>query len=373
VHSIIQVGCGRIFRERIVPAINVLAQERLLTVSHVVDVMPPDAVAQALDELRSARPRYHRIGEGPGNLAQLLQRPELRAQPVLVATPTPRHPEHACAALVAGCPVALEKPLAANVNGLREIESCLARHDERLLFPLGYYLIEKGLPLLALARRGALSPTQLGCLRGIAPEDWNELRSRLGAVSSVTAMLREGADLREWVWSDDSGGLTLETFSHLVAMVLPWLDELTLDEAVIGRTPLAPTGRTENVVFAAFHGPNQEPVRLACEKWCPDHLLSRWLRVDFQHGSAMMDLEGETLTVQVGDRQWNARVSARIKYEAQLRMFVAKLDDLDEPTELAIGRRSVHLSSLVREHALRSGTRLLSSSWLDNRLGRGPL
>lgn len=365
--DVVLIGCGQVSRRRIVPALKVLDSEGVFALRHVVDILPVDDMA-TLSEFAPLRPRFHQIAAQPGALARLLQQPEFASAAIVVATPTPWHVDHACAALAASCPVALEKPLCASTHALDELAGCLQHHDGRLFFPLGYYLIEKGLPLLALARSGRLTPAQLDCLQGLAVNDWAALRSELGAVSSVTGMLREGHDERGWVHADGAGGHTLETFSHLVAMMLPWIDEPILEDAAVGFTSPGGGAQTETTIFARFRSPAGADVRLACQKDCQPHLRQRWLRVGFEHGSAMMDLETGLLTVETGRVRKSARLSRTLKYEPQLRAFAEKVAAPDTPTEYLVGRRSVAISIAVREQALARGMRVLEPSWVDQQM-----
>jgi predicted dehydrogenase len=369
VRSVIQIGCGQVARERIFPAIKGLAAAGVLSVGHVVDVLPLERVAEALDQLAPVHAFYHQVDPRPEAVARLLRQEGLAGLPVIVATPTSLHSEHARAALAANCPVGLEKPLAGNARGLDEIAAFLDAHDPRLLFPFGYYLIEKGLPLLALARRGQLTPTQLSLLDGIGGDEWAELRDALGPVSRVTAMLREGPDTRAWVRESESGGQTLETFSHLVAMVLPWFESISLGNIVLGRTPAAPKGPMESMIYAELVGPRREQIVLGCEKWSPENKVARWMHIAFARGTASMDFETQRLTVKLPSRRRTAGVATRVKYEPQLRMFASKLDNLDEPTEYEVARRSALLSIAVREVGFANGLRSLPSSWLDEHIG----
>ena len=371
--AIVVGGCGQVSRQRILPALKALAGEHLLSVRHVVDVRPSEQAHALLEGLLPAGGRYHRIAAAPGELGRLLQEEGLGGHPVIVATPTPWHADHLCAALDASCPVALEKPLAATLQALASMDARLARRDATLLFPLGYYLIEKGLPLLALARRGALSPVQLACLQGLEVEAWATLRTKLGRVVSVTGVLREGPDPRSWVLADDAGGHTLETFSHLVAVTLPWIARLELRQAVLGSCPTVAAGRTESLMYAEFDGPQGERVVLGCQKWSPADAVQRWLRVDCEYGQALMDFDTQVLTVRFGAHETRAGMRPGLaKYEPQLRMFAEKIARPGLPTEYALAAESVRLALAVRRAGLVDGLYEHPAHWLDQRIhGRG--
>jgi hypothetical protein len=369
VETIVVGGFGQVARQRILPAMKVLAAEGLLTASHIVDVLPYSQVRATLNELLPLTPTYHQIAPMKGELKRLLKDRELRSRPVVVATPTAWHAEHLCAALEASCPVALEKPLAPSMQALDEIGACLGRYDCRLLFPLGYYLLEKGLPLLALARSGSLTPVQLGCLSGPTIEEWKSAREQLGSVISVTGVLREGPDQRAWVLEGEAGGHTLETFSHLIAVTLPWVDKLKLDRAVLGSSHVVMGGQTETMMYAEFFGPRNERVLLACQKWCPRETLERWMRIECEHGNVLMDFDSQKLTVRVGEREIQSQTMANLlKYEPQLRMFAEKIFHPDLPTEFELARASVVLALEVRLAGLTDGLREVPSGWLDEQL-----
>jgi len=369
VEAIVVGGCGQVARQRILPALKALASQRLMGVGDVVDVLPPAQAEAALRGLVPDDIRYHQIEAAPGELGRLLKREGLRGRPVIVATPTPWHADHLRAALEAGCPVALEKPLAASLQSLDAIATCLARGDASLLFPLGYYLIEKGLPLLALARRGALSPAQLACLSGPNVDGWASLRERLGRVVSVTGVLREGPDPRTWVLDGETGGHTLETFSHLIAASLPWVERLELRRAVLGASPTVAAGRTESLMYAEFDGPGGERVVLGGQKWSPADAVQRWLRVDCAHGRALMDFDSQLLSVRVGPHETRAAMRpGLVKYEPQLLMFAEKIAHPTLRTEYALAGASVRLALAVRRAGLAEGLYEHPARWLDQRI-----
>ena len=367
--AIVVGGCGQVARQRILPALKALAAKDLLRVGHVVDVLPPAQAEAALQGLVPAEARYHQLEAAPGELGRLLKREALRGRPVIVATPTPWHADHLRAALEASCPVALEKPLAASLQALDMIATCLARGDATLLFPLGYYLIEKGLPLLALARRGALSPAQLACLAGPDADGWASLRTRLGRVVSVTGVLREGPDARAWVLDGETGGHTLETFSHMIATSLPWVERLELRRAVLGSSPTVAAGRTESLMYAEFDGAQGERVVLGCQKWSPADVVQRWLRVDCEHGRALMDFDTQVLSVRLGVHETRVEMRAGLaKYEPQLLMFAEKIAHPGLRTEYALASESVRLALAVRRAGLVDGLYEHPARWLDQRL-----
>ena len=367
--AIVVGACGQVARQRILPALQALAGHGVLELGDVVDVLLPAQAEAALRGLVPADVRYHQVEAAPGELQRLLRRDALRGRPVIVATPTPWHAQHLRAAIEAGCPVALEKPLAATLQALDAIATSLAHGDASLLFPLGYYLIEKGLPLLALARGGALSPAQLACLAQPDAPAWLTLRERLGGVVAVTGVLREGPDPRAWVLDGETGGHTLETFSHLVATTLAWVEPLALRRAVLGSSPTVAAGRAETLVYAEFDGARGERVVLGCQKWSPADAVQRWLRIDCEHGHALMDFDSQVLTLRLGAQQMRLALRPGLaKYEPQLRMFAEKIAHPALRTELALACESVRQALAVRRAGVADGLFEHPPRWLDQRI-----
>lgn len=353
--DLVQVGVGSVFRERYLPAAEALRPDVEVRFTDLIDLLPEPEVRRAVQPLGLPDFRYHRLPSGAVEALQdLLSNVALAGRPVVLATPGPAHARQIAAVLDCGHFVAVEKPLATRREDLELLEQRLHPADLEKLFIFGYYLIEKGLPLTLLARRGRGTPSQLGAVSGMATSRWDDLRQRLGAVRGIRGVLVEGADYRQWLLAEESGGQTLETFSHLAALCCVWCERVDVLEVRLGR-PAAVPMTAETLTWSRLVGDGKVPIELCCAKWAPAALRQRWFEVCFEHGRAWMDLESEVLTVTCDQHEWTGRLRRRAKYEPQFRQLVEKLADPTLAVEYAVSRRATDLALRVREAGLRTG------------------
>ncbi len=108
--------------------------------------------------------------------------------------------------------IVVEKPIAAKLSELIEIEKIIADSNKReRIFFLSYYILEKALPLYYLTSNNRLYEKYLDIDDSLALHNW---RLRLGILKTVHIEIIEGADSREWTFKKENGGQLLETFIH---------------------------------------------------------------------------------------------------------------------------------------------------------------
>jgi hypothetical protein len=338
-----------------VPAVRALLPEVEVQFSDLVDVLPDPEIRQSVEPIGLGDFRYHRLrSDAPGALRDLLSGAALAGKPVLLATPGPAHARQIVTALDCGRFVAVEKPLATCREDLELLGRRLRPGDAEHLFVFSYYLIEKGLSLTLLARRGHGTPAQLSALSETSPSYWADRRERLGGVCGIQGVLIEGADHRTWLEAKKSGGQTLETFSHLAALCCVWCDQVDVRDARLGRPAGVPMS-AETLTWSRLVGDGNVSIELFCAKWARAEIRQRWFQVRFKHGCALMDLESEVLTVVCEGEESKCQLLRRAKYEPQFRQLVEKLTEPALPGEYSVSRRAADLALRVRDAGLRSG------------------
>jgi hypothetical protein len=321
----------------------------------LIDVLPEPEIRRSVEPIGLRDFRYHRIrADEPGALREILSDITLTDKPVLLATPGPAHARQIISALNCGRFVAVEKPIATCREDLDVLERQLRSRSADRLFIFNYYLIEKGLPLTLLARRGQGTPAQLSAVSEKRPSYWADLRDRLGGVRGIQGVLVEGSDHRTWLEAEESGGQTIETFSHLAALCCVWCDQVDVRETCLGRPAAVPMS-AETLTWSRLVGDGRIPIELFSAKWAPTEACQRWFQVRFEHGWAWMDLEAELLTVFCDGEESKCRLLSRAKYEPQFRQLVEKLANPALPVEYLASRRAVDMALCVRDAGLRVG------------------
>jgi hypothetical protein len=97
--------------------------------------------------------------------------------------------------------------------------------------------------------------------------------------------------------------------------------------------------------------------------------VQRWLRVDCEHGHALMDFDSQALTVRLGAQRTRLEMRPGLaKYEPQLRMFAEKIAHPALRTELALAGESVRQALAVRRAGVVDGLFEHPVRWLDQRI-----
>lgn len=153
----------------------------------------------------------------------------------VVATPSSTHYDYYCLMKQMNCICAIEKPATIDLYKYKKMRSdSFGKDNSPDWFPMAYYLLEKGFPLLYLLNdEVSTSGNYSGLVEvtGVAPA-WiskngcavKMLREALGQVKEFRGLILEGSSSnalhqRFWVLENGGGGNTWETLFHLVTMV----------------------------------------------------------------------------------------------------------------------------------------------------------
>lgn len=153
----------------------------------------------------------------------------------VVATPSSTHYDYYCLMKQMNCICAIEKPATIDLYKYKKMRSdSFGKDNSPDWFPMAYYLLEKGFPLLyLLSEEVSESDGYSGLVEvtDVAP-DWiskngcavKMLREALGQVKEFRGLILEGGSSnalhqRFWVLENGGGGNTWETLFHLATMV----------------------------------------------------------------------------------------------------------------------------------------------------------
>ena len=308
---------------------------------------------------------YHRVA--PGDLdavAKILQ--SLGTRAVIISTPTNVHVPLALTALTAGCFVAIEKPIASNVDDVARMDRWIAGNGTKRIFVFGYYLLEKALPLLALRLAGNLPDLHLSLMNGPDRATWAAVRHRLGAPRMMRARLLEGPDYRFWPLTHEAGGHTLETLSHLVALAVSWFSDLNLLESRLGRYEGLSADTAESASVAVYEAEQGATVELTAVKFVDRTFCQRRAEIVFDHGIAEMDMDAKRLMVScTGNVTLDVSMKDSDSYSPQFRLLCERLDKPTDSIEYEISRTATLLSLQLREASLKHGIESYSSQGMN--------
>lgn len=232
------VGGGAVVSERIVPALMALG-----TPPCSILVLDRNETARRGDFFRQVGVVYEQFSSNDHLVGRVLA----AQAPTLIATWPDSHFAYASELVAAGIPIAVEKPLCANREDFVGFERLLSRHVESVmpLFCLGYYALEKALPLVCCFDADIAKQTSVlltvetnGEKRQFDFDDVRQRLSRMGRLRALDLAILEGADRspsgRERHWTEQSylGGALLDTFVHAMQLAIivvgegPWLERL---------------------------------------------------------------------------------------------------------------------------------------------------
>jgi predicted dehydrogenase len=360
------IGAGDVVRKRYAEGMAALGSKPPLHIAAVIDVRPPQDIGWAGQSSRVLQ----LTDQSPDGLVALLRSNGLAESPAIIATPTAFHVPYALALMGLGMKVAIEKPFALNREQVRQFDEAIGRTGSRDVFLLGYYALEKGLPLFCLGLAGAAPDVYLDQLQPrVQRSRLEKLRRDLGRVRSIRAVLLEGRgdaaqlDHRSWVLDARNGGNTLETFYHLVCMTSAFVN---IERARILSTALASHRETaehyrqqtglpaaETMTLAALASEEGASVRLACGKYVSERVHERWMEVTFEHGTAVADFERCVVKVRGPNGELQLGLKNEVKYATQFALLQEKLRDGAMRTELQLFRHALLSTLAIREHGAR--------------------
>lgn len=235
------IGCGDVTEVKSGPAFNKIANSKL------VAVMRRDAVKAEDYAKRHGVPKWY------SNASDLINDPEVNA--IYIATPPLQHEEYTIAALAAGKPVYVEKPMALNSEAAKRMADASTKYDVKLV--VAHY--RRAQPLF-LKIKSLLEEKKIGDVRFV------ELKMLQSAASDIIANSEEN-------WRIDpaisGGGLFHDLAPHQLDLMLYYFGEAINFHGLANKHEEAPvadlvTGHIEfenNVVFNGlwcFSAPQSE-------------------------------------------------------------------------------------------------------------------
>ncbi len=314
------VGAGQVTQKRILPALSALGvrsrEIQLLDTGPAAGSpgdMSPSAIVDRLVKMRT---------------------------PVIIATPTASHLFYVEALAAEAMPFAVEKPIVAAEEELRRL-----RREPHLMargFSLGYYALEKALPVTYLMTRREVYCSYLEASGGGQLPSGSELEDlvhRLGPVRSVHGWVLEDSsrspsgDLRAWTEQPPSLGSLVETAVHplhVAATIVPGLRSFIPSAIEVARhgpraaAVLASTGQDIAPTFVDARGSAGDvSVRVTVGKHMAPSAAARGLVAHFDHGRLVADFDARCAVL---EHEEGARVELHVQrkrapYEVQMSLF----------------------------------------------------
>jgi predicted dehydrogenase len=369
------IGAGDVVQNRYLAAAAAVDQECDFKISDIVDVRPPSVLSTEFHSKGiNTLVRFHQMmDKSPDSLIRLLDQEGLSSSPTIIATPSLFHIPYGLALLERGMTVCIEKPFAACQSQVAQFDKVIEKRGTDRLFLLGYYAIEKGLAAFALGNSGNVPRAYLDLLEpSIEPQFVTEIRASLGQVKQIRGVLLEGAgtagslDHRSWVLTHSSGGNTVETFYHLVCMVLPFLGDksrVKIADVQLSRHRLTAQRfhedfgeqAAETFTAAKLYADKSIEARLVCAKYVPESLHQRWMEIEFENGRAFADFESGTLQIEGQDFHLLIGLRHKTKYFTQFALFAEKIHNPLLRTEYVLFRDALLLTLEIRERGLEYG------------------
>lgn len=329
------IGAGDVVRTRYLAG---LATQRRLRLAHVL----------SLEETCAIDVDYTRLPDDVPTAARVIADRVPADWPIVIATPTPTHVPYGIALAQTHRRLVIEKPLTTSSTTRARFEATVGPPGSRW-FPLAYYLLEKGLPLLPLLQPELRVAAVLDLLSpGASPDELQELRRALGDLRRITGCIFEGRGgassllARPWVLRPGGGGNTFDTFFHLACVLASAaggpVTDLVVRPALADGYP-AGSAETATLVTGCLGGVG---LALGAAKHVSAGAHERWIQLEFDGGQLRMDFETCALQGQVrGHRDVALRLADPTPYAAQFALVGAWLDDPALPLPRDVLRRAL--------------------------------
>ena len=246
-----------------------------------------------------------------------------RGSPVIVATWPDTHFFYASPLVESGVRVAIEKPLCCGHTCFEKFRRFFVQLRERGLeneaFCLGYYALEKALPLSVLFAPGlakaATSLIEVVNGSNKPPADlFAEARDRLGPIRSLKIKILEGLERSpvgpkpQWTELPNLGGVLFDTFVHVLQLAIvilgeaEWLQELSWREGWHSSRLLelglpCYTETPPHKIEAEASGPELE-VSLMAGKFIHPAECKRAAELVFENGTILCDFDRQRCIVE---------------------------------------------------------------------------
>ncbi len=332
------IGAGDVVRGRYLAAFD--AQDEL-ELRWIFDVVDP---------FGGREPRLRRIPDSPSAAVAQIRSAVPTHAIIIIATPTPLHLPYTRLLAPTYPWLSVEKPACTSVSDLDALDAH-CRQAGGAWFPLAYYLLEKGLPLMLVSGRGLNGREHDDLVVGDVGH-CRRLTSRLGPLRAIRGCIFEGAgtagqlDERAWVLSSGGGGNTWETLFHLTSLVAALTDgEITVEEVRPARADQSPghldtanwvRGRAGSVRFD-----------IAAAKYIAVEDDQRWLVAEYDNGTVTADFE--SCSVEVGAKNGHAtlRLRRELRYATQLALLAAWREGHTRALPYRMYRRATELTQAV--------------------------
>jgi|GEM_PF-2671648 len=317
--NIVHIGAGEIFNKRYIDAYRELQKENIINLVNVYDIKCYDDVESNID----IEDIYMNISDIKDIDKTMEYYSEYKNIRFIIATPPTNHRFYIDLLLQKNFIIGVEKPISANEKDILYFNSDNFKNlysDKIFLFQ--YYALEKAFPLVYFRYFGLLSCVQKELVSRDNEFDALELSGSLGKLESINAIIIEGVDDRSWINENESGGQTLETFSHLLSISCLIGGDLKLIDYRMGRSEDLPDNMSETVMFGEYSTADGVKVRLGCAKWQPKHMQQRWARLKYENGEAFMNFDTETLTIKTGRLILDVHMKFSTKYVPQMIQFI---------------------------------------------------
>jgi hypothetical protein len=209
-YNISIIGNGEIVQKRLKPAIERLSEldqlQRRVAVLDIQETLDTNGDCESITKFTHLQ--FQSLSE--------LDKSVLSSNILWIASPSYVHLNY-LNRYIANSFIAVEKPIVVNRSEMTVVKQLRKNGMWGRVFCLGYYYLEKALPMTFLSSPSSFYEKYLN-FNGLSRPEVLALFVKLGKLECVELKLFEGEDNRDWVENPLYGGHIYETFLHLVVM-----------------------------------------------------------------------------------------------------------------------------------------------------------